>query len=62
MPPKTARNTASNLDQAERLLIQRALAQAGGNVSKAAELLGVNRARIYRFMGQQEEKGGSQPG
>ena len=42
-----------NLDQAERLLIQRAVAQAGGNVSKAAELLGVNRARIYRTMAEE---------
>ncbi len=61
-PAVSAGEIPLNLDQAERLLIQRALAQAGGNVSKAAELLGVNRARIYRFMGQQEEKGGSQPG
>ena len=43
-----------NLEKAEGVLIRRALAQTGGNVSKAAELLGVNRARIYRFMGQAE--------
>jgi len=46
-----------NLEQAERALIQKALAQAGGNVSKAAELLGVNRAKIYRFMGQDDDRG-----
>ena len=37
-----------NLDAAEQVLIQRALAQAGGNVAEAARLLGVNRSRIYR--------------
>jgi len=37
-----------NLDSAERMLIQRALAQAGGNIAEAARLLGVHRSRIYR--------------
>ncbi|HEY5753575.1 MAG TPA: sigma-54 dependent transcriptional regulator [Chthoniobacterales bacterium] len=39
-----------NLEQAEETLIQRALAQTGGNVTEAARLLGVNRTRIYRRM------------
>ena len=43
-----------NLEQAELALIRRALAQAGGNVSKAAELLGINRTRIYRLLPQME--------
>ena len=47
-----------NLEQAERALMQRALAQAGGNVSKAAEMLGVNRARIYRTLAQTEPDDG----
>jgi len=37
-----------NLEQAELALIQRALAQAGGNVSEAARILGVDRMKIYR--------------
>jgi DNA-binding NtrC family response regulator len=40
-----------NLEQAERALMRKALARSGGNVSKAAELLGVNRTRIYRVLG-----------
>jgi len=37
-----------NLDDAEGLLIQRALHETAGNVVAAARLLGVNRSRIYR--------------
>jgi len=37
-----------NLEEAEQVLIQRALAQTGGNVAEAARLLDVNRSRIYR--------------
>lgn len=37
-----------NLDEAEDLLIQRALAQTGGNIAEAARLLGIHRTRIYR--------------
>jgi DNA-binding NtrC family response regulator len=48
-----------NLDQAELVLVKRALEQAGGNVSKAAELLGVNRTRIYRLLPQLEQSDGS---
>jgi len=44
-----------NLEAAELALIKRALAQTGGNISKAADLLGVNRARIYRALGQANE-------
>jgi DNA-binding NtrC family response regulator len=53
--PATSRATAIvpedlplNLEAAEQALIQRALAQTGGNVVEAARLLGVNRSRIYR--------------
>jgi DNA-binding NtrC family response regulator len=37
-----------NLEAAERALIDRALAESGGNVAMAARLLGVPRMRIYR--------------
>jgi DNA-binding NtrC family response regulator len=37
-----------NLEQAEQLLIQRALERTGGNVSEAARLLGIDRNKIYR--------------
>jgi DNA-binding NtrC family response regulator len=42
-----------NLDEAEQVLIQRALTQSGGNVAEAARLLGVNRSRIYRRLPNQ---------
>jgi DNA-binding NtrC family response regulator len=37
-----------DLEEAEHVLIQRALEQTGGNVAEAARLLKVNRSRIYR--------------
>jgi DNA-binding NtrC family response regulator len=36
------------LEEAERMLIQRALTRHGGNVSRAAESLGVSRSALYR--------------
>jgi DNA-binding protein Fis len=38
-----------NLEEAERILVARAIAVAEGNLSKAARLLGVNRASLYRW-------------
>ena len=37
-----------DLDAAERGVLQRALARAGGNVSAAAKALGVSRATLHR--------------
>ena len=53
-PTKATTDLPLNLEQAELLLIHRALAQTQGNVSKAAELLGINRAKIYRLLAQAE--------
>jgi DNA-binding NtrC family response regulator len=41
-----------NLEQAELLLIQRAMEQSGGNISGAARLLGIERTKIYRRLEQ----------
>lgn len=41
-----------NLKQAERILMQRAMQAASGNISEAARLLGVHRTKLYRRFGQ----------
>jgi DNA-binding NtrC family response regulator len=41
-----------NLEQAEIELVKRALAEAEGNVSKAAQLLGINRTKVYHILTQ----------
>ena len=46
-PPLDAHHPAAQADS-ERQRIQRALEQAGGNRSKAARILGVHRATLYR--------------
>jgi DNA-binding NtrC family response regulator len=43
-----------NLEATESLLIQRALAQTGGNIAEAARLLGIHRTRIYRKLAKTE--------
>jgi len=40
-----------NLEEAENLLIRRALTETGGNIAEAARRLGINRTRIYRKIG-----------
>lgn len=46
------------LDEAERLLIEKALERSQGNVSKAADALGLSRSALYRRL-QRHELGGS---
>jgi hypothetical protein len=41
-----------NLSELEKSLIERALRQAQGNKSRAAELLGIHRRLLYEKMGQ----------
>jgi transcriptional regulator of acetoin/glycerol metabolism len=43
-----ASSPARDLDQAERAAVQRALARSDGNVSAAAEALGISRATLHR--------------
>jgi transcriptional regulator of acetoin/glycerol metabolism len=45
------------LDDAERLLIEKALERSQGNVSKAAEALGLSRSALYRRL-QRYDLGG----
>lgn len=45
-----------NLDQAEAEFVKRALNKVAGNVSHAAQLLGIHRSKIYRILSQ-ETKG-----
>jgi DNA-binding NtrC family response regulator len=44
-----------NLEEAERWLIKRALAQTGGNITEAARILGSNRNKIYRTLALEEK-------
>lgn len=44
----SARLEEMKLEEAERYLIQRALSRSGGNVSQAAEELGLSRSALYR--------------
>jgi DNA-binding NtrC family response regulator len=37
-----------SIEEVETLLIRKALARYGGNVSRAAEALGVSRSALYR--------------
>jgi transcriptional regulator of acetoin/glycerol metabolism len=43
-----ARFEQMTLDEAERYLIQKALGRVDGNVSQAAEALGLSRSALYR--------------
>ena len=45
-----------NIQQAEAILIKRALAETEGNMSKAAQLLGINRTKLYRKIAQIESE------
>ncbi len=49
--PAIAADTASmNVDQAEAQLVKQALEQTGGNIQRAATLLGLSRPALYRRM------------
>ena len=40
----------SDLDDAERAALRRVLSRANGNVSQAAQMLGISRATLHRKM------------
>lgn len=45
-----------NLGKANLALVERALMEAGGNVSKAAKLLGIHRTKVYRILARSEKQ------
>ena len=45
-----------NLEELERGAIDQALKQAEGNMSRAAELLGISRFALYRKIGKQSDQ------
>ncbi|MDQ0475097.1 sigma-54-dependent Fis family transcriptional regulator [Labrys wisconsinensis] len=47
----------ARLDEAERKIIEKAVAAAGGNISVAADKLGVSRSTLYRKMHQYRSQG-----
>jgi DNA-binding NtrC family response regulator len=53
-PPRSSATTSSldemSLEAVESILIRKALARAQGNVSQAAEALGLSRGALYRRM------------
>jgi len=53
-PPADGDSLPLNLKEAERALVRRAMEAAGGNMSKAAQLLGISRAKAYRLIREQE--------
>ena len=57
--------TLFNLEEAERLLIRRALEACGGNKSRAAEMLGITREGLRKKLlrlGLHPEKSGPETG
>jgi DNA-binding NtrC family response regulator len=57
-PPTSTEDMPARLADAELVLIQRAVERAGGNLSRAARQLGIDRNRIYRRL-RAKPRGGS---
>ena len=47
-PQRAPRLEEMSIEEVETLLIRKALARYGGNVSRAAEALGLSRSALYR--------------
>jgi DNA-binding NtrC family response regulator len=61
-PEGTARLEEMTLDEAEKYLIKKALSRHQGNVSRAAEALGVSRSALYRRLQLHDIAPSSSPG
>ena len=46
--PRLSDDAAMSLEATERAAIERAMATAGGNLTRAAEILGITRQSLYR--------------
>jgi len=56
-PVAMSRNSESlNLEELERKAIDQAMKQSGGNMNRAADLLGISRFTLYRKIGKQSDK------
>ncbi|HOO95474.1 MAG TPA: sigma-54 dependent transcriptional regulator [Proteiniphilum sp.] len=56
-PVAMDRNSESlNLEELERKAIDQAMKQSGGNMNRAADLLGISRFTLYRKIGKQSDK------
>ena len=56
-PVAMGRNSESlNLEELERKAIDQAMKQSGGNMNRAADLLGISRFTLYRKIGKQSDK------
>lgn len=53
--PEAADALPDNLEEATQVLIERALAADDGNVSAAAQRLGIHRSRIYRILARRDD-------
>ncbi|MGH7559335.1 MAG: sigma-54-dependent transcriptional regulator [Gemmatimonadota bacterium] len=54
LPVRSPRLEQMTLDEAERLLVEKALSRHDGNVSRAAEALGLSRSAFYRRLKRHE--------
>ncbi len=56
-PVATGRRSENlNLEELERKAIDQAMKQSGGNMNRAADLLGISRFTLYRKIGKQSDK------
>jgi transcriptional regulator with PAS, ATPase and Fis domain len=56
--PPSSLDALSTLEEMKRRYVEQILNQTGGNQSKAAEVLGINRKTLYRLSKRQEQKSG----
>lgn len=54
MQRELAESLPLNLAEAELAVVNKALAEVGGNITKAARLLGIERTKVYRILAKGE--------